>query len=153
MGRPIKLTRDLTARQVPQESADNRRADGTFGPGNRANPGGRPKGSLSLSAILREVLSSTPEGSDKTYARGIVEATVRDALKGDGQARRLCWAYIDGDPTRSVLVAGSGGGPIQLASVTEDQLHGYALEALAVVQEAEAELVPADTRQEPTGGQ
>lgn len=99
---------------MPQQPADNRRADGTFGPGNRANPGGRPKGSLSLSAILREVLASTPEGSDRTFARGIVEATVRDALKGDGQARKLCWAYIEGDPARSLALRGPDGGAVQV---------------------------------------
>ena len=99
---------------MPQQSADNRRPDGTFGPGNNANPGGRPKHTLSLTAILRDVLSSAPDGSDKTYARGIVEATVRDALKGDAQARKLCWAYIDGDPARSLALSGPDGRAVQI---------------------------------------
>ena len=116
---------------MPQETVDKRRPDGTFGPGNRANPGGRPKGSLSLSAILREVLSSTPEGGDKTYARGIVEATVRDALKGDAQARKLCWAYIEGAPAQSVALSGPGGGAVRVDATDARELLTARINALA----------------------
>jgi len=137
---------------MPQQSADNRRPDGTFGPGNRANPGGRPKGSVSLAAILREVLASTPEGSDKTYARGIVEATVRDALKGDGQARKLCWAYIDGAPAQSVQVTSSDADWAQRVEVSEELMRAYALEALKVAQETEAALQRTTEVSGPIGG-
>lgn len=79
-----------------------RNPDGTFAPGVCGNPNGRPKGSVSLRTLLRKKLEEQPvdaasgKALDKTYAEGLIEATLRDALKGDASARRLVWEYIDG---------------------------------------------------------
>jgi hypothetical protein len=43
---------DATAK--PAEPADNRRANGQFGRGNRANPGGRPKEAAEIRELARE---------------------------------------------------------------------------------------------------
>jgi hypothetical protein len=89
---------------MPEKQEIKRRQNGTFAPGVTGNPGGRPKGSVSLKRLLTERLADCPSGSDKTWAQAIVEATIRDVLKGDGQARKLVWEYIDGSPKQSVSI-------------------------------------------------
>lgn len=72
--------------------------DTQFQPGQSGNPSGRPKNSLSLRTLLRQKLSELAEGDrkERTYAQSLIDATIRDALKGDASARKLVWEYIDG---------------------------------------------------------
>lgn len=76
-----------------------------FKPGQSGNPKGRPKGSVSLVRLLRAKLSEVPPGQRKDYATALIEATIRDALKKDGQSRRLVWEYLEGKPTGEVQVS------------------------------------------------
>ena len=45
----------------PNEAVDKRREDGTFGPGNNANPAGRPKGSSMKEFWRRKFYAMTDE--------------------------------------------------------------------------------------------
>ena len=49
----------------PLKPVDNRRANGTFGPGNNANPDGRPKVQTLKEYIRQRFLDMTPEEKDK----------------------------------------------------------------------------------------
>lgn len=75
-------------------------------PGESGNPAGMKPGTVSLVSLLKAKLAECPPGTERTNAQILVEATFRDALKGDAQARKLCWAYIEGDPKQTVEVSG-----------------------------------------------
>jgi hypothetical protein len=107
---------------MPEEHAINRREDGTFAPGVSGNPGGRPKGSVSLKRLLRERLSLAPPGTEKSFAEGIVEATIRDALKGDAQARRLVWEYMEGRPAPGSAEAEADLSEKRIREMTDEEL-------------------------------
>lgn len=73
-----------------------------FKPGQSGNPSGRPKGTLSLSNLLRKQLEEVVAEDGRTAADMLVATTVRAALKGDKAARQLAWEYIDGKPSQHI---------------------------------------------------
>jgi hypothetical protein len=75
---------------------------GRFLKGTVPNPKGRPKGSLSLTTKIRNVLESewTDKNGDKILvAKLFAEAAVKSALKGRSQFFREIMARIDGPVT------------------------------------------------------
>jgi hypothetical protein len=69
-----------------------------FQPGQSGNPHGRPKGTVSLTNLLRKKLL---EG---TCAQDVIDATIRDALAGDAAARKLVWERMEGLLTQPVNI-------------------------------------------------
>lgn len=51
---------------MPDKAETNRREDGTFGPGNNANPAGRPKG-VTLKEYARQYYLDMTEEEKKAY--------------------------------------------------------------------------------------
>ena len=109
---------------VPPELAPH-----CFQPGQSGNPSGRPKGAVSLVHLLRAKLAEVPEGQRKTYAQGIVDSTIKDALAGDSAARKLVWSYIEGDPKQHIDVTTNGE---SLNNDHSDALAEYAPQAAEV---------------------
>lgn len=86
----------------------NKREDNLipFKPGQSGNPKGRPKGRVSLTAIVREMLAA----NDGEKAKAICAATVEKAEDGDDKHLREIWNRVDGKvPDR---IAGHDGGPL-----------------------------------------
>ena len=80
---------------------------GRFVEGNPGGPG-KPKGSISLVAILKRKLKEIDPEWDKETAEVLIEKYIRDALeKGDGQAIRDMMDRTDGKPTNKHEVEGS----------------------------------------------
>jgi len=73
-----------------------------FQPGQSGNPSGRPKGTVSLTNLLRKKLL---EG---TCAQDVIDATIRDALAGDAAARKLVWERMEGLLTQPVNINFAG---------------------------------------------
>jgi hypothetical protein len=69
-----------------------------FGPGNNANPGGRPKG-RSLTAYLREVLDGEKDG--KPRALKVAERLVELAEEGDRAAIKDIFERLEGRVTEA----------------------------------------------------
>lgn len=109
---------------APQESVDNRRADGTFGPGNLANPGGRPKGSVGLRSRLRRLLADEPERAERALT-----ALADKASEGDVPAIKLLLDSVDGLLT------------VKIEGLSEDQLRAK----LTAVMVALKERLPSET--------
>lgn len=108
------------AKRKPKRSdGSDGRKPGTFAPGECGNPNGRPRG-LSLRTLLAKKLEEARVEGGMTYATAIVEATIRDALKGDGSARKLVWEYIDGKPIQRLEHTGENGGAITFAQLMKD---------------------------------
>jgi hypothetical protein len=80
--------------------------DKQFKPGRSGNPKGRGKGNVSLKKLLqqklKEVARQDKEG--RKYAELIVEATILQAMKGNGAALKMVWETIEGKITQPVEV-------------------------------------------------
>lgn len=93
----------------PKIIGDNRQPDGKFGPGNIANPNGRPKGSFSLVEMIKKKLQEVPEGKDKTYAQFFIEQLMKKAvIEGDTQMMRDMINRVDGFPKGSTDLTTGG---------------------------------------------
>lgn len=87
-------------KQNPNKSGANRQKDGTFGPGNNANPDGRPKGSgISITTEIKRKLEEIPKGQKATYLELLINRIFKQAIQeGDNQMIKNIWNYIDGMP-------------------------------------------------------
>lgn len=87
------------------DSGENRLENGQFAPGASGNPGGRPKGSISLVKILREKLEEIAPGQKKTYAERLVDKLLTTALSLNGDLRAIQDVIdrVDGKAVQSVI--------------------------------------------------
>ena len=70
-----------------------------FKEGEVNNPDGRPKGSKSFTTKVREALECLSEGKGTSVEKDLIEAILKNAIKkGDVQAQRMIWNYLDGMP-------------------------------------------------------
>ena len=81
----------------PQDQGWNRNGDGTWRSGISGNPGGRPKGSVSLAARLRRRLAEHPE-----EAEAIIDRALLGAKSGDPQLLRIVLDRHDGPVAQKV---------------------------------------------------
>ena len=98
-----------------------------FVKGQCANPAGRPKGSLSMTTLLKEAITKIAKDKDgkefkngDTYAHLLVKKVLQKALQGDGKSIELLWAYIDGKPSQAIQIEGQIDTRVQVLS--DDQL-------------------------------
>jgi len=84
---------------------------GRFVEGESGNPEGRTKGSLSITAKIKEELEKCPPSQDKrTYLELLVKRILNKAIvEGDTQMIRQIWNYIDGLPKESLDLTTKGG--------------------------------------------
>ena len=83
----------------PNKIGDNRQPDGKFGPGNIANPNGRPPGNLSVVEAIKRQLKESPEGSDKTYLDLLIQRVFKKAIQeGDVGMIKDIINRVDGMP-------------------------------------------------------
>jgi hypothetical protein len=96
----IVAERDGKPPKAPKNAPKDRRLANLkppWQPGESGNPDGLPPGTVSLTRLLRTKLEEIPSGEERrTFAELLVDATVRDALKGDAAARKLVWEAIEG---------------------------------------------------------
>ena len=122
--------------KAPVQSEIKRRPDGTLMPGGaNLNPAGRPVGAVSLVGLLRQKLGHIPEGQRKSFAEGIVDATVRDALAGDSAARKLVWEYTEGTAQQNVHVTGG----LAIEQLADEDLDVELTRVAAAIEAAEAQ--------------
>lgn len=92
---------------VPNKPDANRRPDGTFAPGNNANPNGRPKGKT-FSGYLRELLEEIDPKTGKENFRLLSEVLLKVASRGDVTAIREFADRIDGRPSQKTDITSNG---------------------------------------------
>jgi len=79
-----------------------------FKPGQSGNPGGRPKGTVSIESELRRRLADGEDG--EKIVKGLVTQALRQALEGDYKFFNLILERIDGKIADRL--AGHDGGPL-----------------------------------------
>lgn len=92
-----------------------------FKPGQSGNPGGRPKGSVSIEAELRRRLADGEAG--EKIVQGLVTQALRQALEGDYKFFNMILERIDG--RIADRLAGHDGGPL-FSEEDMDRLKSYA---------------------------
>lgn len=92
-------TPDNTGEYKPE-----RDAKGRILPGVSLNPAGKPKGTISLISIAKELLQRPILGDRITYAEGIVKSLLDKALSGDVKAIITIINYIDGLPKQTYVI-------------------------------------------------
>ncbi len=86
-----------------------------FKKGVSGNPKGKPKGTLSITTLVRNALMKiAKESPDKsTYEQLFIKRIMQKAIvEGDNHMIKLIWEQIDGSAAQKVDVT-SGGEPIQ----------------------------------------
>lgn len=82
----------------------------------RINRQGRPKGSFSLTEILRRELQNVPpeyKSKKKTYAEILIKSILKKGIiDGDAKTQRLIMNYVDGLPTQNLNLGGQKDNPI-----------------------------------------
>ena len=86
------------------EYKPERDAKGRILPGASLNPAGKPKGTISLISIAKELLQRPILGDRITYAEGIVKSLLDKALSGDVKAIITIINYIDGLPKQTYVI-------------------------------------------------
>jgi len=83
----------------------------TFVKGKSGNPNGRPKGSISITSMVKDKLICMPPGEDKhSYADKLIEVILDKAIKEkDVPMIKVLWSYMDGLPVQSTELTGKGG--------------------------------------------
>jgi len=82
-----------------------------FKKGQSGNPKGRPKGSISLTSIIKKKLQElTPDGKRQALEM-LADNIIQDALDSSDKMRTLIWAYLDGLPKQGMDIT-SGGEPM-----------------------------------------
>lgn len=100
---PIGSTNDA----IPVLNGDNRQSNGQFGPGNNANPTGRPVGAISIITHIKRKLAEIPIGQMTTYAEQAAELMIRQAIVDkDGHMLREIMHYVDGMPKQKIDIGG-----------------------------------------------
>jgi len=103
----------------PEDHGENtkplRDEKGYWLPGQTGNPGGRPKGSISLVAILKQRLADAPAD-----AAAIIDKIVDQAMDGNERSQELLINRIDGKLIDRI--AGVEGSPIlMIQKYTEEE--------------------------------
>ena len=101
------MKNDSTLPDITGKNRPKRAHKGQFLPGTTGNPKGRPKGSVSITQVvkakLQEVYSGTNSKEVKTYLEKIVEKILDNGIvKKDARTLKDIWAYIDGQPKASL---------------------------------------------------
>lgn len=100
---------------VVKEQGENRK--NLWKKGQSGNPKGRPPNDTSFTEYAKFLFKEHPEHRDE-----IVRNTVEMAKKGDKDARKLLWAYIDGLPPQSIDLTSKGeklGGAAEIIAAIE----------------------------------
>ena len=126
--------------KAPKNTPKDRRLENLrppWQPGESGNPAGLPAGTVQLRTMLKAKLGEVSPGQDRrTLADKLVDATIDAAIKGDPQARKLVWEYVEGAPKQSMEVTGSDGGPIELTAFQNMSTAELIAEAKILIAEA-----------------
>lgn len=106
------MKKEPKKRENARESTVKRDEKGLWLPGTSPNPAGKPPGTLSITALIKQKLEQealTTTGEKKKYVLLLIESMLNNAIKkGDHNAQKMIWNYIDGMPKGSLDLTTKG---------------------------------------------
>lgn len=93
----------------PKEAVANRRPNGTFGPGNNANPRGAPTREWSWSGLIEKTAESYKEtkfGGKKQWRELVVQRLFTEAANGNIPAIKEIFDRMDGKAAQNINLGG-----------------------------------------------
>ena len=102
---------------------DNRQPDGTFGPGNNANPGGRPLDTEEYKLkrlVLKKVIANYQESLAEILP-DLPPVLKAKALSGDIQAIKEIHSRVMGDPPKDLNIGQSPDMPFTINIIKDDK--------------------------------
>lgn len=93
-------TKNINPNKSENIGEPNRQPNGTFGPGNIANPNGRPK-RKTLTELIHAKLDDTPDAWEAVI-RVVLEKLIKEK---DPQILKTFWQYTDGMPQQKIDLA------------------------------------------------
>lgn len=73
-----------------------------FQKGVSGNPKGRPKGSISLTSVIKRKLKEMSPDGKREAVEMLADNIIQDALDNNNKMRQLIWNYIDGLPKQNI---------------------------------------------------
>ena len=118
---------------------ETRNPDGTFKRGYSGNPNGLPKGTFSLTAMLKRRLEEVPVGQTKSYAEQLVQIILdKGIVDKDTKTINMILSYVDGMPRQRVgIEGGPEGSPLVISVETKGMVDEAIKKFLGVSQEEE----------------
>ena len=99
--------------------------DTQFKPGQSGNPKGKPKGTISITSKVKELLqkmAKTQSGEEKERLETLVINILYMAINERNEAMiKLIWNYVDGLPKQAVELSGE----ITKTEVSDEELKAY----------------------------
>lgn len=87
----------------PDKTGNIRDKQGKFTKGYSGNPKGKPKGSLSITARIKEELKKRPKGQKISYLEALVKTILQKALiEKDKEMIKTIWQFVDGLPKQHI---------------------------------------------------
>lgn len=78
-----------------------------FKPGVSGNPSGVPKGTVSLTKMLKSKLSEVPVGQVKSYAEQLIEIILeKSVVEKDPKTLKMVMEYMEGMPRQRIGIEG-----------------------------------------------
>ncbi len=87
---------------LKQNKIEIKENNGRIKEGEVRNPKGKPKNAIDLVKHLKEEINKKPKGQRLTFAHILIKKTIKDAIKGDKEARKLIFGYLEGTPIQKV---------------------------------------------------
>ena len=112
------ITEDINAEE--QHGNSKKIVGKPFPPGVSGNPGGRPKGSISLVNMMRERHKMIGPDQKRSIAEHLIDNIMQDALDGKDTQLKLLLNYVEGMPRQSLDIGNDGELPF-LITVVKDE--------------------------------
>lgn len=101
--KPQEEIKDKEEAPAPEHTGIIRNEQGQFIEGQSGNPKGRPKDSISITKMVKDMLDTAPAGQEATFLQILVKKILKKAvLDEDDRMINRVWNYVDGLPKQVV---------------------------------------------------
>ena len=76
--------------------------DTKFKKGQSGNPKGKPKGTISLTSMIKRKLQELVPDGKRQAIEMLADNIIQDALEHNNKMRQLIWNYVDGMPKQGI---------------------------------------------------
>lgn len=137
---PQKITSEKPENTENKQKVDRRKSmPHLFKKGQSGNPKGKPKGSISLTAMIKRKLQVMSPDQKRNALEVLAENIIQDALDGSSEKmRELIWNYLEGKPRQGIDID---------AQVESKQVRELILTTRKILELKPGDVIPNENRQ------